>query len=759
MAALLYRLGRLSFRRRWTVLLIWVAVLGAVGFGAAKAPAAPDDGFSMPGIESQHAFDLMDQRFPGTQADGAVARVVFVAPTGQQVTSDHNKAAIERVVADAGADSGVAGAVDPFTTRDAVSADGSTAYATVTFKEKANDLSAAEKQPLEHSIQQARDAGLTVEVGGNALADQASAGGATEVIGIAIAAIVLLVTFGSFVAAGLPLLTAIVGVGISLAAITALGSTLGLSSTTGTLAMMLGLAVGIDYAVFVVSRYREERGRGHAPREAAGLAVGTAGSAVVFAGLTVVIALAGLSVVGIPMLTKMGLAAAGAVVVAVLVALTLVPALLGFAPRAVLSRKERKRNRRPAPGHGSAASTAADPVKENGGSRWARFVLRHPLPVLLAAVAGLSALALPVADLQLGMPGDEVKPTSSTERRAYDALAHGFGAGFNGPLTVVVDARGAQDPKAAVEGIEQRVAATEGVVSVSEARFNPAGDTAVFSAVPATGPSDAKTKQIVHTIRDERAAGGFAEGASFEVTGTTAMNIDIAQKVQNALVPYLVVVVGLAILLLLVVFRSLLVPLKAALGFLLSLLAALGLVVAVFQWGWAADLLGVESTGPIMSLMPIFMVGIVFGLAMDYEVFLLSRVREAYVHGDKPGPALVNGFRHSTRVVTAAALIMMAVFSGFVGADESMIKMIGFGLATAVLFDAFVVRMTIVPAVMALLGEKAWWMPRWLHRALPRVDIEGETLSRPVAPDGHESATIGSEGQADDADQGAPIRV
>ncbi|NUU25291.1 MAG: MMPL family transporter, partial [Streptomycetaceae bacterium] len=342
----------------------------------------------------------------------------------------------------------------------------------------------------------------------------------------------------------------------------------------------------------------------------------------------------------------------------------------------------------------------------------------------------LGALAVPVMDLQLGMPGDEAKPTSSTERRAYDALADGFGAGFNGPLTVVVDARGAADPHTAVGTIEQRIAGTEGVVSVSAARFNPAGDTAVFSAVPATGPSDAKTKDIVHTIRDARAAGGLPDGTSFEVTGTTAVNIDVAQKVQDALIPYLVVVVGLAVLLLLVVFRSVLVPVKAALGFLLSLLASLGTVVAVFQWGWAADLLGVESTGPIMSMMPIFMVGIVFGLAMDYEVFLLSRVREAYVHGDRPGPALVTGFRHSARVVVAAALIMMAVFAGFVGADESMIKMIGFGLATAVLFDAFVVRMTIVPAVMALLGDKAWWMPRWLHRVLPHVDIEGETLAQ-----------------------------
>ncbi len=436
-----------------------------------------------------------------------------------------------------------------------------------------------------------------------------------------------------------------------MAAITALSSAFGLSSTTGTLATMLGLACGIDYAVFIVSRYREERAKGHTPREAAGLATGTAGSAVVFAGLTVVIALApGLSVVGIPMLTKMGLAAAGAVMVGVFIALTLVPALLGFWPNAVLSRKARKRGR----------------IKEggtnNGRSRWARFVLRRPLPVLLLSVVGLGTLAVPVMDLQLGMPGDEAKPTSTTERRAYDDLAKGFGPGFNGPLSIVVDARGAANPKTAVTTIEKKIKATDGVVSVS-ARFNPAGDTAVFSAVPSTSPTDKKTQDLVKTIRNERPATEASTHAEFEVTGTTALNIDMAQKTQNALIPYLIVVVGLAVLLLMVVFRSILVPVKAAVGFLLSVLAALGSVVAVFQWGWLASLLGVETTGPIMSLMPIFLVGIVFGLAMDYEVFLVARMREAYVHGDSPRQAVESGFRHSARVVVAAALIMMAVFS------------------------------------------------------------------------------------------------
>ncbi|MFG2135168.1 MMPL family transporter [Streptomyces sp. NPDC048751] len=739
MATFLYRMGRTAFRRRWLVALLWAVILGAVGAGAAKAPAAADDGTSfMPGIEAQKAFDLIGERFPGSAANGAGARIVFIAPDGEKVTAPKYHAAIDKLVAETAEGPQVDRAVSPFKAN-AVSEDASTAYATVTYKVKADDLTDVGKSALEKAIQQARDTGLTVEAGGTALATEPAAGGSAEAIGIALAAVVLLVTFGSLAAAGLPLLTAVIGVGISMAAVMALGGVFGLTMTTGTLASMLGLAVGIDYALFVVSRYREERANGHEAREAAGLAVGTAGSAVVFAGLTVVIALAGLSVVGVPMLTKMGLCAAGAVVVAVLIALTLVPALLGMWPNAVLARRARKR--------GVLTTHDAGAVR-NGGTRWARFVLRRPVPVLLAGVAGLGVLALPAAQLEMGMPGDEAKPTSTTERRAYDALADGFGAGFNGPLTVVVDAKGADDPKSAARTIAEAIKGTDGVVSVSPARLNAAGDTALFSAVPATGPSDETTKELVQSIRAERPGLEKDTGATFEVTGSTAMNIDVAGALQDALVPYLTVIVVLALLLLLVVFRSVLVPVKAAFGFLLSVLAALGTVVAVFQWGWGAELLGVEQTGPIMSLMPIFLVGIVFGLAMDYEVFLVARMREAYVHGERPAQAVVTGFRHSARVVTAAAVIMIAVFSGFVGSGESMIKTIGFGLAVAVLFDAFVVRMAIVPAVLALLGEKAWWLPRLLDRVLPRVDVEGAGLTSQAAGAGVGAGPADSEAPA-----------
>ncbi|GCD98451.1 MMPL family transporter [Embleya hyalina] len=717
MATFLYRLGLAGFRRRGRVLLVWLGVLVVVAVGAAQASGPSDEEFSMPGIESQKAFDLMEERFPGTAADGATARIVFVAPDGRKVTEGNLREAVERAVKSLGEGPQVAGVADPFASK-AVSKDGATAYATVTYKVESNDVTDAGRAAVNKAAEQARSAGLTVETGGSAMDDGGGPDGSAELVGLSAAAVVLLFTFGSLAAAGLPLLTAIVGIAVSLFGILLLAGPLGLSSDTLTLGMMLGLAVGIDYALFVVSRYREERGRGRAPHEAAGVAVGTAGSAVVFAGVTVIIALAGLSVVGIPTLTKMGLAAAGAVAVAVLVALTVVPALLGFWPNAVLARRVRKGRARGGPAAG----------RDNLGTRWARFVLRRPVAVLVLGVVALVALAVPMVSLRLGMPGDEAKSTATTERRAYDALAEGFGPGFNGPLTIVVDAKGAADPQAAVRAVGDRIGRTDGIVSVAPARFNEAGDTAVFRATPSTSPTDEKTKDLVETIRRNRADVERQASATFEVTGTTALNIDVAAKVQAALVPYLAVVGGLAVVLLLVVFRSVLVPVKAALGFVLSVLAALGVLVLVFQKGHAADLFGVEQTGPIMSLMPIFMMGIVFGLAMDYEVFLVSRMREAYTHGEGAHQAVVSGFRHSSRVVTAAALIMVAVFSGFIGEDGSLIKMLGFGLAAAVLFDAFVVRMAIVPAVLALLGDRAWWLPTWLGRVLPRVDVEGAAL-------------------------------
>ncbi|WP_030581781.1 MMPL family transporter [Streptomyces anulatus] len=718
MATFLYKLGRLTFRRRRFVALIWVALLAAAGIGAATASTATSSSFSIPGTEAQRAFDLLEQRNPGSSADGATARVVFKAPGDEKVTDPANKREITGIVKElrSGSDQ-IAEVADPFE-RQAVSQNGSTAYISVSYKVNSMELTDKTTDALKDAGKDARNSGMKVEIGGDALQVMPHTG-AAEIIGVAIAAVVLVITFGSLIAAGLPLLTALIGVGIGVSSITALANVLDLGSTTSTLAMMIGLAVGIDYALFIVSRYRAELAEGREREEAAGRAVGTAGSAVVFAGLTVVIALVGLAVVNIPMLTKMGFAAAGTVAIAVVIALTLVPALLGFAGKRVMGRKARK----------AAEAEKSPEPKPNMGTRWARFVLRKPVWVMLVGVLGLGVIAVPAASLEMGLPDDGAQPKSTTQRQAYDMLSDGFGPGFNGPLMVVVDTKNSSDGKAAAARVSEEIEAI-GVAAVVPAEFNKAGDTATIVVIPKDRPSSAATENVVHSIRDAGADIKSDTGAEVLVTGATAMNIDFSQKMNDALLPYLALVVGLAFLLLMLVFRSILVPLKAALGFLLSVVAALGAVVAVFQWGWLGSLFGVEQTGPIMSMMPIFMVGVVFGLAMDYEVFLVTRMREAYVHGESPGQAIVTGFQHGARVVTAAAVIMMAVFSGFIGSSEQMVKMIGFSLAVAVLFDAFVVRMAIVPAVLALLGKKAWWLPRWLDRALPDVDVEGEKLQK-----------------------------
>ncbi|MFG2441104.1 MMPL family transporter [Streptomyces sp. NPDC048508] len=736
MATLLYRLGRFAFRRRGLTVLLWLLVLFGAGFAASSAPAPPADTFSMPGTESQKAFDLLEEKFPAAGAEGASARVVVRAPKGERITETANKKSVADLVGDLGDNPGVTRVTDPFTTG-AVSKDGTTAYAVATYKASGTELTDAQHDALDKSLRSGRSAGLTVEAGGDAVKVDTAMSGVGEKIGVLISALVLLLTFGSLIAAGMPLLTAVVGVGIGISAITALGSTLGLSATTSNLAMMLGLAVGIDYALFVVSRYRSEKLEGHDRQEAAGRAVGTAGSAVVFAGLTVIVALAGLSVVNIPVLTKMGLAAAGTVAVAVLIATTLVPALLAFAPVRVLRRRDRAafRSKPLSPRkQRKAAKRAAEQARShpNLGARWAGYVLRHPVAVLLVGVVGLGALAVPAADLRLGLPGEGTMATDTTQRKAYDMLSASFGDGFNGPLTVTVEA-----PKAAAAAkrVAQRFAAQDGVASVAPPTVNPAGDTALFNVIPASGPGKAATEDLVRSLRGSAGALEKDTGSEILITGQTALIIDFSHTLDKALLPYLALVVGLAFLLLMVVFRSLLVPFKAALGFLLSVGASLGAVVAVFQQGHLAGLFGIDQPGPIVSTMPILMIGVVFGLAMDYEVFLVSRMREAYTHGATPAEAVVTGFRYGGRVVSAAAIIMISVFSGFIAEDNDLVKMMGFALASAVLFDAFVVRMAIVPALFALLGTKAWWLPKWLDRLLPNLDVEGAELGHgPAGP-------------------------
>ncbi|MDX3456788.1 MMPL family transporter [Streptomyces sp. ME02-8801-2C] len=716
MATFLYRLGRLAFRRRRLFLALWIVVLAAVGVGAANSPGTSTDDFTLPGTQSQKAIDLLEKEFPQASANGATARVVFQAPNGQKLTSGGNKSVVESLVADLKTAPQVANASDPFTSGQ-VSKDGTIAFAQVTYKVSKADLSDEASGALTKAADEGEKAGLTVSLGGNAVQEK-SASKAAEMIGLVVAAFVLVITFGSLLAAGLPLLTAIIGVVTAVFAITIATAFVDMSSASTTLALMLGLAVAIDYALFIVSRYRSELREGHEPEEAAGRALGTAGSAVVFAGLTVIIALAGLSVIGIKMLTTMGLGAAFAVAVAVVIALTLLPAMLGFAGTRITKGKlTTQRLRAQERGEG-----------ETMGVRWGRFVTRNPVRMLVGSVLVLGVLAIPALSMRLTLPDDSMAAPGSTQRASYDTLSKGFGEGFNGPLTVVVDARDSKDPRAAAADAYAKVGKLPDVAAARPAVFNEAGDVALIGVVPKSSPSSEDTKDLVNAIRDQSAGLHADTGADLLVTGTTAVNIDVSAKLGEALLPYLAIVVGLALILLLLVFRSILVPVKAALGFLLSIVSTLGVVVAVFQWGWLKDVFGIDEAAPIVSVLPIFMIGVVFGLAMDYEVFLVTRMREEFVHGAEPTEAIVAGFRHGARVVTAAAVIMIAVFAGFLLDDTALIKSIGLGLAAAVLFDAFVVRMTIVPAVMTLLGRRAWSLPAWLDRILPNVDVEGEKL-------------------------------
>ena len=715
MASHLYRLGRLSFRRRRLVVALWLSLLVAMGAAAGAFSGPYSTEFSLPGTESQEGIDVLAERFPEAGIAQATANVVFAAPEGAALKND--KAAVAAVLGDVRALEHVVAVTDPFTTS-GVSPDGRIGRATATYEVEPLELTPDDHEQLFATGDAGREAGLQVEFSGTATTEMPETG-LGEMIGVAVAAVVLLVMFGSVVAAGLPLLTALIGVGLGMAGITTLTGFVELSTTAPVLALMLGLAVGIDYALFITSRYRHELLSGRDGEEAAGRAVGTAGSAVVFAGLTVVIALTGMVVVDIPFITAMGLGAAGTVIVAVLVALTLLPALLGFAGRKMLGRTGRAAL--------DTESAAAD-VRAPIGERWARFVVRHKVPVLLVTVLGLLVVAIPAASLETAFPDEGQLAEESTQRQAYDLLAEGFGPGSNGPLVVVVEA---DDPSFGATGLQQiagRLSDLDGVVAVAPPVPNADADTFLLSVIPSTGPGDLATEDVVERLRAAAPALEQETGTRLSVTGATALNVDVNEKLSRALPVYLLLVVGLALLLLTVVFRSILVPVKAALGFLLTVLSTFGAVVALFQWGWLADLLGVTATGPVLGFLPIFMIGIIFGLAMDYQLFLVTRVREEFVHGDTPTEAVVHGMRQGGRVVTAAALIMISVFGAFMLSPDAATKSLGFAFAFGIAVDAFLVRMTIVPAVLALLGEKAWWLPSWLNRALPEVDVEGSDL-------------------------------
>lgn len=768
MAKFLYRIGRSAYLYRWRFLAVWLLVLIGAGTLMGTMAKSTSMSFTIPGLDSVETQEEMGDLFPGgsDDAEAPTGTVVVKAPNGGSLTDEDTKADVDKLVTELQSQDALVDTdaiADPVTAAGAMeqqmagakaqqglpeeqiqediqalsplSENDRTGTISITFAgDSSMDVDAGDITAVTDIIDDAETQNLDTAYNGNVFQMQ-EIGGAAEIIGLAVAAIVLIVTFGSFVAAGLPLITAIVGLGTGIMLIMAATAlTDNINSMTPTLASMIGLAVGIDYALFIVSRFRNELvafsgGNNMTPKELAeavkktahrerahlaGLAVGKAGSAVCFAGLTVVIALAALWIINIPFLTAMAFAAAFTVIVAVLVAVTLLPAILGlFGTKSFAGR--------------APVVKAPDPEDEKPtmGLKWVRQIRKRPVVFAISSVLLLIVLAIPALNLSLAMPTDDSAKLGSPQRTASEWVNEDFGAGKNAPMIALVKSDDPQQGQATFGEAVTEISGVEGVENAQIAQVTEDGSAAQVLITPTTGGNDEATADTLQSIRDAQSDFASETGGSYSITGVTPIFEDISDRLSDVLIPYIAIVVVLAFILLVIVFRSLWVPLIAALGFALSVAATFGVTVAVWQWGW----LGItDDPQPIISFLPIMLIGIVFGLAMDYQVFLVTRMREGYVHGKTAGNAVSNGFKHGARVVTAAALIMMSVFAAFILMDEPFIAVMGSALAMAVLFDAFVVRMTIVPAVLFLLGDRAWKLPKWLDKIIPSVDVEGTTL-------------------------------
>ncbi|RJO78030.1 MMPL family transporter [Nocardia panacis] len=751
MSVYLYRWGAFAFRRKWIVLPLWLLGLSILGIlaGALREPMSND--FGIPNLPSERANQILDQHFPGMSAsfqfDAVTGTYVIAAPDGQRLTDPANRAAVTALIDKLNGldivDHGKPLA-DPITTAESMNClagdraasayisrcsgaplnvlnrtePDSVAVLTVPFAIKEfTDVTADDRKAAYDVADEARGAGLRVELSGTIAMEQQQPSGKAEMIGMGVALVVMIVAFGAIVAAFVPIITAIVGLGAAMSVIFIGTSVLSIPSFTTFLASMIGIALSIDYALFIVSRYKHELAVRDSAEEAAGTALATAGSAVVFAGLTVIIALVGLSIVGIRFLTFMGLGGAVAAAFAVLTAVTLMPALLGAFGRNLFRPKL----------PGIAQHDPEDDTSVTNGMRFARLIGRVPVLTLLLSVAILALLAAPAAGMNLGLPGEDSMPKSTTVRKAYELRTAGFGEGSNGKLMVAVDLSKVAPERrtAALTALRDKLTAYQGMDYVTEPTMSQDGAGALLNGVPKTGPNNQDTKNLVRDARDAESALRAEYGMEYGITGTTAIYADVDHALLSKIVPYLAIVAGAAFILLILVFRSILVPLTAALGFLLSMAATFGATVLIFQDGKFGI---IAEPRPIVSFLPIMLIGLVFGLAMDYQVFLVTRMREEYVHGQSPTDAMINGYHHGARVVTSAAIIMISVFGSFLLESDVTAKSMGFALAAGVAFDAFLVRMVLIPSLLVLMGKRAWWIPRWLDRALPDIDVEGAKL-------------------------------
>ena len=779
MSTFLYRLGQTAFGRPWLFIAGWLAVLAAVVGAVVINGVNVSSEMKIEGTEAQTVLDRVAEELPA--ASGGQASVVFTVSGGERLDTPERLAVISDTVSDvyalekvvnpldaalssgkqggsgtpqedapadlpAGTDQGQAPPYRPLMVDGTpvpgvlVSSDGQVALFQFQFTVASTSLTDDDVTSVINVAERAEQGTEITVLPSDSLKAIEIPVGIGEVIGLAVAALVLALTLGSLIAAGLPLVTALVGVGIGVGGAYGLSTVVEMNSATPVLGLMVGLAVGIDYALFVVNRQRRLiLDRGLSAREAAGRAVGTAGSAVFFAGLTVIIALTALTVIGIARLSTMALVAASTVALAVLIALTLLPALLGLVGERICSGKARAR------GHARVKAKS-----HSVADHWVRGVIRFRWPVIAGVVAILGVVAIPAASMNLGIPTGETANQDTAARQSYEAVSQGFGEGFNGPLLVTAEPSGSTD-RVTPELTAKLLAEFQGrddIVLAAPVGVNEAGDLAVFSIVPTSGPGDEATSDLVTSLREPDNDIAQANQVQLGVTGFTAVGIDTSDKLADVLPLYLGIIIVLSVLILMLVFRSIIVPLKATAGFLLSILATFGATTAVFQWGWLSSLFGFDTGGPLMSFMPIIVTGILYGLAMDYEVFLVSSMREAHIHGQRARQSTVHGFDQASRVVVAAAIIMVAVFSGFIFSHDIMIKQIGFALAAGILIDAFIVRLTLVPALMAVFDERAWWLPRWLDRLLPDLDIEGDKLlnmlNQPSEATGRQNIEVGN---------------
>ncbi|CAM5595502.1 MMPL family transporter [Streptomyces narbonensis] len=707
-------IARWCIRHRLVVVVLWLLALVGVGTGAVLAGSAYSNDYEVPGTESGRATALLDQGFQGLGGDSDT--IVWHTEQGS-VRADAVEQRTTAMLDKVAELPGIAAVTSPYgATPGQISEDGHTAYATVTFDAQADDIPEAQAKALVDTAKAVASDNLQVELGGTAVAlTEAPGGHIAEIVGVAVAAVVLFLAFGSLAASVLPIATALVSVGIAYSGIVLLGHLMTVADFAPMLGMLVGLGVGIDYALFIVTRHRKGLKRGLPVSEAAEIAVATTGRAVVFAGATVCIALLGMLILRLSFLNGVAIAASLTVVLTVAASVTLLPALLSLIGMRALSRRERRALAERGPQLELPTGFAA---------RWSAFVERHPK--LLGAVAAvvMAVLALPTLSLHLGTSDQGNGPATATTRQAYDLIAEGFGPGVNGPLTLVAGLDGAND-RVALDQLPAALSATRGVASVSPVTYNSSGDTAVLTVVPDSSPQSKATSELVDRLRQDVLPKTEA-GTSLDVHvgGVTASYDDFAEIIVGKLPLFVGVVIALGCLLLLLAFRSIGIPLKAAAMNVAAVAAAFGIVVAIFQWGWGSELLGLGSAGPIEPFLPVIMVSVLFGLSMDYQVFLVSRMYEEWLETGDNRRAVRVGLAETSRVINSAAVIMIAVFLAFVLSGDRVIAMFGIALAAAVALDAFVLRTLLVPALMHMLGGANWWLPKRLDRILPRISIE-----------------------------------